>query len=265
MSIDNSLDASIRRLLRVMKQLRDPETGCEWDKRQDFLSISPFTIEEAYEVVDSIEREDYESLKEELGDLLLQVVFHAEIASELGLFKFEDVVNSISKKLINRHPYVFTEQRKHTQEEQLDNWEETKSKEKEKKNLDSLMDDLPRNLPALLRSQKIQKRAGKVGFDWDSEEICFKKIEEEITELKEAINSSIKDDIKNELGDVLISVVNLAKHLKVDAEDSLRQGNLKFENRFRFIETELKKKNKSLSNTSLEEMDLLWEKAKQDL
>ncbi len=265
MSIDNSLDASIRRLLRVMKQLRDPETGCEWDKRQDFLSISPFTIEEAYEVVDSIEREDYESLKEELGDLLLQVVFHAEIASELGLFKFEDVVNSISKKLINRHPYVFTEQRKHTQEEQLDNWEETKSKEKEKKNLDSLMDDLPRNLPALLRSQKIQKRAGKVGFDWDSEEICFKKIEEEIAELKEAINSSIKDDIKNELGDVLISVVNLAKHLKVDAEDSLRQGNLKFENRFRFIETELKKKNKSLSNTSLEEMDLLWEKAKQDL
>tara|TARA_B100001179_G_scaffold231332_1_gene220967 strand:+ start:1510 stop:2307 length:798 start_codon:yes stop_codon:yes gene_type:complete len=264
-SIDNSLDASIRRLLRVMKQLRDPETGCEWDKRQDFLSISPFTIEEAYEVVDSIEREDYESLKEELGDLLLQVVFHAEIASELGLFKFEDVVNSISKKLINRHPYVFTEQRKHTQEEQLDNWEETKSKEKEKKNLDSLMDDLPRNLPALLRSQKIQKRAGKVGFDWDSEEICFKKIEEEIAELKEAINSSIKDDIKNELGDVLISVVNLAKHLKVDAEDSLRQGNLKFENRFRFIETELKKKNKSLSNTSLEEMDLLWEKAKQDL
>ena len=242
MSIDNSLDASIRRLLRVMKQLRDPETGCEWDKRQDFLSISPFTIEEAYEVVDSIEREDYESLKEELGDLLLQVVFHAEIASELGLFKFEDVVNSISKKLINRHPYVFTEQRKHTQEEQLDNWEETKSKEKEKKNLDSLMDDLPRNLPALLRSQKIQKRAGKVGFDWDSEEICFKKIEEEIAELKEAINSSIKDDIKNELGDVLISVVNLAKHLKVDAEDSLRQGNLKFENRFRFIETELKKK-----------------------
>ena len=254
MSIDNSLDASIRRLLRVMKQLRDPETGCEWDKRQDFLSISPFTIEEAYEVVDSIEREDYESLKEELGDLLLQVVFHAEIASELGLFKFEDVVNSISKKLINRHPYVFTEQRKHTQEEQLDNWEETKSKEKEKKNLDSL-----------IRSQKIQKRAGKVGFDWDSEEICFKKIEEEIAELKEAINSSIKDDIKNELGDVLISVVNLAKHLKVDAEDSLRQGNLKFENRFRFIETELKKKNKSLSNTSLEEMDLLWEKAKQDL
>ena len=127
------------------------------------------------------------------------------------------------------------------------------------------MDDLPRNLPALLRSQKIQKRAGKVGFDWDSEEICFKKIEEEITELKEAINSSIKDDIKNELGDVLISVVNLAKHLNVDAEDSLRQGNLKFENRFRFIETELKKKNKSLSNTSLEEMDLLWEKANQDL
>ena len=265
MSIDNSLDASIRRLLRVMKQLRDPETGCEWDKRQDFLSISPFTIEEAYEVVDSIEREDYESLKDELGDLLLQVVFHAEIASELGLFKFEDVVNSISEKLINRHPYVFTEQRKHTQEEQLDNWEEIKSKEKEKKNLASIMDDLPRNLPALLRSQKIQKRAGKVGFDWDSEEICFKKIEEEIAELKEAINSSIKDDIKNELGDVLISVVNLAKHLKVDAEDSLRQGNLKFENRFRFIETELKKKNKSLSNTSLEEMDLLWEKAKQDL
>ena len=265
MSIDNSLDASIRRLLRVMKQLRDPETGCEWDKRQDFLSISPFTIEEAYEVVDSIEREDYESLKDELGDLLLQVVFHAEIASELGLFKFEDVVNSISEKLINRHPYVFTEQRKHTQEEQLDNWEEIKSKEKEKKNLASIMDDLPRNLPALLRSQKIQKRAGKVGFDWDSEEVCFQKIEEEIIELKEAINSSIKDDIKNELGDVLISVVNLAKHLKVDAEDSLRQGNLKFENRFRFIETELKKKNKSLSNTSLEEMDLLWEKAKQDL
>ena len=149
MSIENSIETSINKLLVVMKQLRDPKTGCEWDKKQDFQSISPFTIEEAYEVVDSIEREDYESLKAELGDLLLQVVFHSEIASELGLFKFEDVVNSISEKLINRHPYVFTEQRKHTQEEQLDNWEEIILKEKEKKNLNSIMDDLPRNLPAL--------------------------------------------------------------------------------------------------------------------
>ena len=256
MSIDNSLDTSIRRLLRVMKQLRDPETGCEWDKKQTNESLIPYLLEEVYEVIEAIENKDYSSLKEELGDPLI---------SELGLFKFEDVVNSISEKLINRHPYVFTEQRKHTQEEQLDNWEEIKLKEKEKKNLNSIMDDLPRNLPALLRSQKIQRRAGKVGFDWDSEEVCFKKIEEEIIELKEAINSSVKVDIKNELGDVLISVVNLAKHLKVDAEDSLRQGNLKFENRFRFIETELKKKNKTFSNTSLEEMDLLWEKAKQDL
>ena len=265
MSIENSIETSINKLLVVMKQLRDPKTGCEWDKKQDFKSISPFTIEEAYEVVDAIEREDYESLLDELGDLLLQVVFHSEIASELGLFEFEDVTNSIRQKLINRHPYVFKDPKKHTEEQQLTNWEEVKFKEKETKNIESIMDDLPHSLPALLRSQKIQKRAAQVGFDWNSEEGYFGKIEEEITELQEAIKISDREAIKDEIGDLLLSVVNLARYLKLDAEDSLRKSNKKFEKRFRFIESELKKQKKKPSNASLKEMDQLWNKAKKEL
>ena len=265
MSINQSIEDSVDKLLVVMKQLRNPDTGCEWDKKQSFESISKFTIEEAYEVVDSIDRADYGSLKEELGDLLLQVVFHSEIASEKGLFKFKNVVEAITKKLIERHPYVFKNKRQHTVEEQLINWENSKLKEKRKKNHESLMDDIPLSLPSLQRSQKIQQRVSQVGFDWDSRQECFKKIEEELRELKQAMNSSDKEAIQEEIGDLLISIVNLSRHLELDAEESLRQGNLKFEKRFKFIEIELKKKNKKFSETSLREMDLLWEKAKKVL
>ena len=248
-----------------MQQLRDPKSGCEWDKKQNFQTLSMFTLEEAYEVVDAIEREDYESLKEELGDLLLQVVFHSQIAMEKNLFSFKEVTESISNKLIERHPYVFNEKQSHTQEQQLNKWEEIKLQKRSKKNLESILDDLPKNLPALMRSQKIQKRAANVGFNWNSPEGYFEKIKEELEELQDAIKESKEENIKEELGDILLSVVNLARHLNVEAEDALRKGNQKFENRFRYIESKLKKKNKSLKESSLEEMDLLWDRSKQEL
>ena len=248
-----------------MQQLRDPKSGCEWDKKQNFQSLSMFTLEEAYEVVDAIEREDYESLKEELGDLLLQVVFYSQIAFEMDLFSFKEVTESISNKLIERHPYVFNEKQSHTQEQQLNKWEEIKFQERSKKNFESILDDLPKNLPSLMRSQKIQKRAANVGFDWNSPEGYFEKINEELAELQDAIKESKEENVQEELGDVLMSVVNLARHLNIEAEDALRKGNLKFENRFRYIESKLKEKNKSLKESSLEEMDSLWERSKQEL
>jgi len=248
-----------------MQQLRDPKSGCEWDKKQNFQSLSMFTLEEAYEVVDAIEREDYESLKEELGDLLLQVVFYSQLALEKDLFSFKEVTESISNKLIERHPYVFNEKQSHTQEQQVLKWEEIKLQERRKKRLESILDDLPKNLPALMKSQKIQRRAANVGFDWNNTEGYFKKIIEELEELQNAIKESKEENIKEELGDVLLSVVNLARYLNIEAEEALRKGNIKFENRFRYIESKLREQNKSLKESTLEEMDFLWERSKEDL
>ncbi len=248
-----------------MQQLRDPKSGCEWDKKQNFQSLSMFTLEEAYEVVDAIEREDYESLKEELGDLLLQVVFYSQLALEKDLFSFKEVTESISNKLIERHPYVFNEKQSHTQEQQVLKWEEIKLQERSKKRLESILDDLPKNLPALMKSQKIQRRAANVGFDWNNTEGYFEKIIEELEELQNAIKESKEENIKEELGDVLLSVVNLARYLNIEAEEALRKGNIKFENRFRYIESKLREQNKSLKESTLEEMDLLWERSKEDL
>ena len=245
-----------------MEQLRDKEKGCEWDKEQDFKSIAPFTIEEAYEVADAIARENHNDLKLELGDLLLQVVFLSQIAKEEGLFKFEDVANAISHKLISRHPYVFENPKEHTPDEQLESWENSKAKEREELNFTSLMDDIALTLPALMRSQKIQKRASRVGFDWSSIEGYFKKIEEETGELKKAIQNKDQSNIEEEIGDLLMILTNLSRHLKVDAEAALHKSNRKFEKRFRYIEDELEKKGKKLSDSSLEEMDKLWDEAK---
>ena len=255
-------NSPMENLLTVMERLRDKETGCEWDKEQTFNSIAPFTIEEAYEVADAIARDNHNDLKLELGDLLLQVVFLSQIAKEEGLFEFEDVATAISNKLISRHPYVFESPRKHTSDEQLESWEDTKAKERKEHKFESLMDDIALTLPALMRSQKIQKRASRAGFDWSSFDAYFGKIEEELNELKMAIQNKDQDNIEEEIGDLLMILTNLSRHLKVDAETALDKSNRKFEKRFRYIEDELKKVGNNVNESSLEEMDKLWDEAK---
>ena len=245
-----------------MSQLRDEEEGCEWDKAQNFQSIAPYTIEEAYEVADAIDRNNIPDLIDELGDLLLQVVFLSQIAKEDKLFSFEDVVESISDKLIRRHPYVFSQKREHSIEDQTDQWEEIKNKERSKKNQKGVLSGIAKNLPALKRSQKIQKRASKAGFDWPDVTGVFNKIKEEIGELKEAINKNHQESVKEEIGDLLMIMTNLAQKLNVDSEDALISANKKFTNRFAYIETALENEGKGFSDASFEQLDSLWEDSK---
>ena len=245
-----------------MSQLRDKENGCEWDKEQTFQSIAPHTIEEAYEVVDAINRSNIPDLKEELGDLLLQVVFLSQIASEDNLFNFNDVVQTITQKLIRRHPYVFSEKRDHSSEEQMDQWEEIKQQERELKKQSGILDGIAINLPALKRSQKIQKRAAKVGFDWPDSKGVFKKIKEEIRELEEAIESKDQESMKEEVGDLLMIITNLAQKLDVDSEEALKGSNEKFINRFSYIESKLNDSDKRFEDSSLALLDELWDESK---
>lgn len=245
-----------------MSQLRDKENGCEWDKEQTFQSIAPHTIEEAYEVVDAINRSNIPDLKEELGDLLLQVVFLSQIASEDNLFNFNDVVQTITQKLIRRHPYVFSEKRDHSSEEQMDQWEEIKQEERELKKQSGILDGIAINLPALKRSQKIQKRAAKVGFDWPDSKGVFKKIKEEIRELEEAIESKDQESMKEEVGDLLMIITNLAQKLDVDSEEALKGSNEKFIHRFSYIESKLNDSDKRFEDSSLALLDELWDESK---
>ena len=245
-----------------MSQLRDKENGCEWDKEQTFQSIAPHTIEEAYEVVDAINRSNIPDLEEELGDLLLQVVFLSQIASEDNLFNFNDVVQTITRKLIRRHPYVFSEKRDHSSEEQMDQWEEIKQEERELKKQSGILDGIAINLPALKRSQKIQKRAAKVGFDWPDSKGVFKKIKEEIRELEEAIESKDRESMKEEVGDLLMVITNLADRLDVDSEEALKGSNEKFISRFRYIERKLNDSDKKFEDSSLAFLDELWNESK---
>ena len=245
-----------------MSQLRDKENGCEWDKEQTFQSIAPHTIEEAYEVVDAINRSNIADLEEELGDLLLQVVFLSQIASEDNLFNFNDVVQTITRKLIRRHPYVFSEKRDHSSEEQMDQWEEIKQEERELKEQSGILDGIAINLPALKRSQKIQKRAAKVGFDWPDRKGVFKKIKEEIRELEEAIESKDQESMKEEVGDLLMIITNLAHRLDVDSEEALKGSNEKFINRFSYIESKLNDSDKRFEDSSLALLDELWDESK---
>ena len=245
-----------------MSQLRDKENGCEWDKEQTFQSIAPHTIEEAYEVVDAINRSNISDLKEELGDLLLQVVFLSQIASEDNLFNFNDVVQTITQKLIRRHPYVFSEKRDHSSEEQMDQWEEIKQEERELKKQSGILDGIAINLPALKRSQKIQKRAAKVGFDWPDSKGVFKKIKEEIRELEEAIESKNQESMKEEVGDLLMIITNLAQKLDVDSEEALKGSNEKFIHRFSYIESKLNDSDKRFEDSSLALLDELWDESK---
>ena len=204
-----------------MSQLRDKDDGCEWDKAQTFKSIAPFTIEEAYEVADAIERENATDLKEELGDLLLQVVFLSQIAKEEELFSFDDVAKTISEKLVRRHPFVFADKKNHSLDEQVNQWEEIKQKERSKKNQEGILEGIAKNLPSLQRSQKIQKRVSSVGFDWPDTKGVFEKIKEELRELEEAVESNNKESIQEEIGDLYMIITNLSEKLGVDSEEAL--------------------------------------------
>ena len=245
-----------------MSQLRDKDDGCEWDKEQTFKSIAPFTIEEAYEVADAIERENATDLKEELGDLLLQVVFLSQIAKEEELFSFDDVAKTISEKLVRRHPFVFSDKKNHSLNEQVSQWEEIKQKERSKKNQEGILEGIAKNLPSLQRSQKIQKRVSSVGFDWPDTKGVFEKIKEELRELEEAVESNNKESIQEEIGDLYMIITNLSEKLGIDSEEALRKSNVKFEKRFNYIEKELEKDNIKVSEMDLDELNTLWDDSK---
>jgi len=293
--MEQRTETAIRRLLAVMVALRAPRTGCAWDLEQDFASIAPYTLEEAYEVVDAIERGDMADLQEELGDLLLQVVFHGQMASEAGLFTFDDIAQAVADKMIRRHPHVFgdTQQGAQTPAAVKQNWEAIKAAEKASKDKDndtaSLVDNVPLALPGLTRAVKLQKRAARVGFDWTQAAPILAKIKEEIAELEEVLNGTdpnnndtnnkdannenkgdVSDQpqtarLEEEYGDILFALANLARHLRFDPETALRAANNKFINRFKWMESKAKQEGKELASMSLEDMELLWQQAKNEV
>jgi nucleoside triphosphate diphosphatase len=261
----------IDRLLEIMAALRDPQSGCAWDLQQNFETIAPYTIEEAYEVADAIERGDLDDLRDELGDLLLQVVFHAQMASEAGAFDFGGVVEAITSKLIRRHPHVFGDARDLPPDEIKRAWDRIKAQEKAERQERlggageapaGLLDDVPAAIPALSRAEKLTRRAAKVGFDWPETKDVVAKIREELSEVEEAIAGSDRDAITDEIGDLLFSVANLARHCNVDAEAALRSTNAKFARRFRAIEEGLAEAGRDIHDCSLDEMEALWVAAK---
>ena len=253
----------LQRLRTIMERLRDPDGGCPWDLEQTFETVAPYTIEEAYEVDDAIRRGDMDELRNELGDLLLQVVFHSRMAEEAGLFNLNDVATAISDKMVSRHPHVFGEKSYADAEAQTLDWENLKAAErKAKTGSDGLLDDIPLALPGLKRAQKLQKRAATVGFDWPDAERVLEKVDEELAEVREAIDLNDADKIEDEIGDLLFVCTNLARKSKVDGEACLRRANAKFERRFRYIEDNLKAKERDIRDASLEEMEALWNEAK---
>jgi len=257
----------IDRLRAVMRRLRDRTSGCPWDVEQTFATIAPYTIEEAYEVADAIERDDMAALKEELGDLLLQVVYHAQMASEAKAFGFDDVAAAIANKMVDRHPHVFGDLKIADADAQTISWEARKAAERAKKGGEQptgALDGVAKALPALLRAEKIQKRAARVGFDWKETGPVIDKIEEELGELRAELAAGSVDParVTDELGDVLFAVANLARHCRIDPEAALRGTNDKFERRFRYIETRLAEQGRKPAGASLEEMETLWQEAK---
>jgi len=255
---------NIESLLEIMRRLRDPQNGCPWDREQTFATIAPYTIEEAYEVAGAIEDGDWPALKDELGDLLFQVVFHARMAEERGLFAFDDVVAAVCEKMLRRHPHVFAAAGGIADAEaQTVAWEEHKRRERAAKPHQGLLDDVPRALPALLRAVKLQKRASTVGFDWDSAPKVVEKIVEEAGEIAEAHAAGAgPEKIEEEFGDLLFAAANLARHMKIDPEAALRGANAKFTRRFKAIEAALAAKGRTTAEASLEEMEALWQEAK---
>lgn len=255
--------AETRRLIDIMAALRDPQTGCPWDIEQDFASIAPYTIEEAHEVADAITRQAWDELPGELGDLLLQVVFHAQMATEQGMFDFADVARAISDKLIARHPHIFgDESRDKSAEQQVKDWEAIKAKERAAKAERGTLDGVALGLPALTRAVKLQNRAARVGFDWPATEQVLDKIREETAELVAARDNADPAHLAEEFGDLLFVMANLARHLKIDPEDALRSANAKFTRRFQSIEAALAAQGRRPEDSTLEEMDTLWDSAK---
>lgn len=251
----------INRLLKIMAQLRNPDGGCPWDLEQDFSTISPYTIEEAFEVADAIERNDTDDIRDELGDLLLQVVFQSQIAAEQNLFDFDAVAHGQSAKLVHRHPHVFGDEGAAASSDAVkDIWERQKAKEKAGRT--HLLDGITRGLPALMRAQKIYRKVAKVGFDWPSPAPVFEKIDEEMAELKQAIAHNDKDNLVEEFGDILFTMCVLAGHLDVDAEEALRAANNKFIKRFSGVEDRLKQAGSALEQSTLEQMETAWQEIK---
>lgn len=256
------------RLIDIMARLRDPETGCAWDVAQDFSTIAPYTIEEAYEVADAIQRDDMVELKEELGDLLFQVVFHSQMAKEAGTFQIADVIEAINSKMVRRHPHVFGAADTRTADQQVAAWEVIKAEERAAKGEhgaeESALDGVALALPALLRAEKLQKRAARVGFDWTDPAPIFDKLQEETDEVRDAISSGDPDRIEDELGDLLFVAANLSRRLSVDPEQALRRANAKFERRFRAMEILARSENRDFAALDIDAQEALWQRVKLD-
>jgi ATP diphosphatase len=255
----------ISRLLEIMAALRNPNGGCPWDVEQTFATIAPYTIEEAYEVAEAIAENDMASLRDELGDLLLQVVYHAEMARETGAFEFGDVVQAITTKLIRRHPHVFGDADARAAGAAKGQWERIKAEEKRERGIthDGLLDGVPVAIPALMRALKLQQKAGTVGFDWNDPRAVIAKLREEIGEIEAELEGADSERLEDEMGDLLFATVNLARHLKVDPDQALRRTNAKFTRRFGAIETALAAEGRKPADASLDEMEALWQRAKQ--
>jgi ATP diphosphatase len=253
---------AIERLLHVMDRLRDPVSGCPWDLEQDFRSIAPYTIEEAHEVADAIERGDLDHLRDELGDLLFQVVFHARLGREAGAFDFDAIADAIADKLIRRHPHVFGDAEERSAEAQTERWERIKARERAEAGMTSAVDGVSGALPPLRRAAKLQKRAARVGFDWPDSAPVLAKIREEVDELERELDSGDADRIEDELGDVLFAVANLARKADLDADAALRRTNLKFERRFRAMEAAAAADGRRFDELDLEAQEALWQRVK---
>jgi len=261
-------NGKIQKLLDIMEQLRDPESGCPWDRVQDFSTIAPYTIEEAYEVADAIQHGRMDELRDELGDLLFQVVFHAQMAREDGVFEFGDVVDAVCDKMVRRHPHIFdgghAAVRINSAQAQTEAWEHSKASERDARGMLSLLDDVPRGMAELQRAIKLQKRAARVGFDWGSPEPVLDKFDEELLEMREAMLGGNIEEMEDELGDLLFVIANLARQLKIDPAKALRRANAKFELRFRAVE-EAAGSRTALEAMDLEEMEALWQRVKLQL
>lgn len=249
----------VQEIVDIMAKLRAPD-GCPWDQKQDHISLKPYLIEESCEVLDAIDDNNMEELKEELGDVLMNIVFHAQLAREKNIFTFQDVAQSISEKMIRRHPHVFDENCDLTADEVEAQWQKIKAEEKSHR--ESILEGIPRSMPALARSQKLQKRAAKVGFDWPDSTGVLAKVREEYQELEEAVNSGNQDNIEEEFGDLLFSMVNLARHLNINADHSLNMSNNKFIRRFMAVEKVCKERGEIMDEMSLEDLDKIWDQIK---
>ncbi|SUB23395.1 nucleoside triphosphate pyrophosphohydrolase [Avibacterium avium] len=255
---------NIQDFLQLIAQLRNPNGGCPWDLEQTYQSMIPCLLEESYEVVEAIEQQNTENLREELGDLLLQVVFFSQLAKEDNLFTFDDVVNEVAEKILRRHPHVFGEEKAHNEQEALSHWNKVKAEEN--KTRQSILDNIPHAFPALMRAEKLQKRCAKVRFDWDNVQPVIAKVQEELQEVQAELTRPQQDQakIEEEIGDLLFAVANLSRHLHCSPEETLRKANQKFERRFRQLETLAQQQGKSLQNSTLEELDVLWDKVKSE-